>query len=82
LEKSNQLWTQLLEYWSLQEMQGKEDKLHATMEDVKQRHRTMSLIENIKKTTEMKNLQAEEKAIHAQKIERQAQLEPLQEKAE
>jgi hypothetical protein len=36
LEKSGQLWTQLLEDGSLQELQGKEDKLHATMEDVKQ----------------------------------------------
>jgi hypothetical protein len=30
----------------------------------------------------MKSLQAEEKAVQAQKIARQAQLEPLQEKAE
>jgi hypothetical protein len=36
LEKSAQLWTQLLEDGSLQELQGKEDKLHAAMEDVKQ----------------------------------------------
>jgi hypothetical protein len=36
LEKSGQLWTQLLEDGSLQELQGKEDKLHATMADVKQ----------------------------------------------
>jgi hypothetical protein len=36
LEKSAQLWTQLLEDGSLQEMQGKEEKLHAAMEDVKQ----------------------------------------------
>jgi hypothetical protein len=63
-------------------MQGKEDKLHATMENVKLRQRTMSLIENIKTVVEMKNLQAEEKVVHAQKIARQAQLDPLQENEE
>jgi hypothetical protein len=35
LEKSDQLWTQLLEDGSLQELQGKEDKLHEAMADVK-----------------------------------------------
>jgi hypothetical protein len=73
---------QLLEDGSLQELQGKEDKLHATMEDVKQRQRTMSLPEKIKTTAEMKNLQAEEKVVQAQKSHDKAQLEPLQEKAE
>ena len=43
LEKSAQLWTQLLEDGSLQELQGQEDKLHATIEYFKQRQRTMSL---------------------------------------
>jgi hypothetical protein len=57
LEKSDELWTQLLEDGSLQEFQGKEDKLHATMEDVKKRQRTMPLLEKIKTVIEMKNLQ-------------------------
>jgi hypothetical protein len=35
-EKSAQLWTQLLEDGSLQELQGKEEKLHAAMAYVKQ----------------------------------------------
>jgi hypothetical protein len=35
LEKSNQLWTQLLEDGILQDLQGQEDKFHATMVDVK-----------------------------------------------
>jgi hypothetical protein len=42
----------------------------------------MSLSEKIKTTMEMKNLQAEEKAVQVQKMVRQAQLEPLQEKVE
>jgi predicted nucleic acid-binding Zn-ribbon protein len=42
----------------------------------------MSLLDNIKKTTKMKNLQAEEKVVHTQKIELRAKLEPLQEKKE
>jgi hypothetical protein len=82
LEKSGQLWTQLLEDGSLQDLQGREDKVHAVMEDLKQRQKTMSLPEKIKTTAEMKSLQAEEKVVQAQKIARQAQLEPLQDKAE
>jgi hypothetical protein len=35
LEKSAQLWTHLLEDGSLQELQGKEDKFHAAMVDVR-----------------------------------------------
>jgi hypothetical protein len=42
----------------------------------------MSLPENIKTVVEMKTLQAEEKEVQVQKMMRQAQLEPLQEKAE
>jgi hypothetical protein len=35
LEKSTQLWTRLLEDGSLQELHGDEDKLHATMAEIK-----------------------------------------------
>jgi hypothetical protein len=82
LEQSGQLWTQVQEDGSLQELQGKEDRVHASMEDLKQRQKTMSLPENIKTTAEMKSLQSEEKAVLAENIARQAQLEPLQEKDE
>jgi hypothetical protein len=37
LEKSDQLWTQLLEDGSLQDLQGKEYKIHVVMEDVMKR---------------------------------------------
>jgi hypothetical protein len=36
LEKSGQLWKQLLEDGSLQDLQEREEKVHATMEDLKQ----------------------------------------------
>jgi hypothetical protein len=36
LDKRGQLWTELLEYGSLQDLKKKEDKLHVVMEDVKQ----------------------------------------------
>jgi hypothetical protein len=68
LEKSAQLWTQLLEDGILQELQGKEEKLHATMEDIKQQQRMMSLPKKIKTVTEMKTLQAEEKKVQVQKM--------------
>jgi hypothetical protein len=82
LEKSAQLWTQLQEDESLQEMQGKEDRVHVAMADLKQRQKMMSLPEKIKRTVEMKSLQSEEKEVQVEKIARQAQLEPLQEKVE
>jgi hypothetical protein len=36
LENNAQLWTQLLEDVSLQELQGKEDRVHEAMEEIKQ----------------------------------------------
>jgi hypothetical protein len=42
----------------------------------------MSLPEKIKMATEMKILQEKEKVVQAQKMTRQAQLDPLQEKVE
>jgi hypothetical protein len=63
LETSGQLWTKLLEDGILQEIEGKEDKFHTTIENVKKRQRTMSFQENIKAVIEMKNLHAEEKVV-------------------
>jgi hypothetical protein len=82
LEKSGQLWTQVKEYEMLQKMQEKEDMIHVQMKDLKHRQNTMSLPEKIKTIVEMKSLQSEEKAVLVEKIARQAQLEPLQEKDE
>jgi hypothetical protein len=82
LEKSGQLWTQLQEDGSLQELQGKEDRVHVAMVELKQKQKMMSLPEKIKTAAEMKSLQSEEKAVQANNIARKAQLEPLQEKAE
>ena len=52
------------------------------MTDVNRGQRTISPPEKIKIVAEMKNLHVEEKALQAQKIARQTQLEPLQEKEE
>ena len=82
LEKSVQLWTHLVEDESLQDLQEKETKIHTTMAEVKQRHKTMTLPDKIKTATELKSLQLEEKALQAQKTVRQTLLEPLQEKAD
>jgi hypothetical protein len=82
LEKSAQLWTQLLEDGSLIELQGGEEKLHTTMVDVKQQQKMISMLEKIKIVVEMKTLEAEGKAVQAQKMIRHPQLDPLQEKAE
>jgi hypothetical protein len=63
LEKSAQLWTQLLENGSLQELQGDKDKFHTIMVEVKKQQKTMSLPEKIKTAAKMKNLQTEEKMV-------------------
>jgi hypothetical protein len=82
LEHSGQLWTQFQEDGSLQELQGREDKVHVGMAELKHRQKMMSLPEKIKTTKEMKSLKEKEKAVQMQKIARWDQLDPLQEKAE
>jgi hypothetical protein len=52
------------------------------MEELKKCQNMMSLPEDIKTVAGMKSLQKEEKVAQAHKIKIQAQLEPLQEKAE
>jgi hypothetical protein len=47
----------------LQELEGKEDRVHIAMRELKQRQKTMSLPEKIKTTVEMKSLQSKEKEL-------------------
>jgi hypothetical protein len=56
LEKSGQLWTHLLEDGILKDLQGREDKVHVVMVELKQQHKTLSLPEGINTTIEMKSL--------------------------
>jgi len=66
----------------LQDLQAREDKVHEVVVDLKKGKKTMSLPEKINIDANINILQAKEKVVQAQKFARQAQLEPLQEKAE
>jgi hypothetical protein len=65
----------------VQRWDQEEERINAEIQDLKQRQKTMGITEHLKGTQEMKRLQAELKTTQAHKQERQAQMEPLQEKA-
>ena len=58
------MWTHLLEDGILQEIQGREDRVHAIMAYLKKQQKTMPLSKKINTVANMKGLQAEEKVVH------------------
>jgi DNA repair exonuclease SbcCD ATPase subunit len=80
-DKATQLWTKLEEDQQVQQWDQEEEKISAAIQDLKQRQKTMSITEHLKGAQDMKKLQAELIATQTQKKERQAQMEPLQERA-
>jgi uncharacterized coiled-coil DUF342 family protein len=65
----------------VQQWDQEEERISATIQDLKQRQRMMSIMECVKGAQDMKKMQAELIAMQTQKKERQAQMEPLQERA-
>jgi hypothetical protein len=80
-EKEAQLWMKLEEDQQVQQWDQEGERISATIQDLKQRQKTMSIMEHIKGAQDMKKLQAELIVAQTQKKERQAQMEPLQERA-
>jgi predicted nucleic acid-binding Zn-ribbon protein len=64
----------------VQQWDKEEERISATIQDLKQRQKTMSIMERVKGAQDMKKLQAELTTAQMQKKERQAQMEPLQER--
>jgi hypothetical protein len=65
----------------VQHWDQEEEKISAAIQDLKQRQKTMKIIEHLKGVQDMKKLQAELIVAQTQKKDRQAQMEPLQELA-
>jgi predicted nucleic acid-binding Zn-ribbon protein len=78
-DKAAQLWTKLEEDQQVQRWDKEEERISATIQDLKQRQKTMSITEHVKGAQDMKKLQAELTTAQTQKKECQAQMEPLQE---
>jgi hypothetical protein len=80
-DRATQLWTTLEEDEQVQQWDQEEERVSATIQELKQRQKTMSITERLKGNQDLKKLQAELKATQRQKHERQAEVEPLQEQA-
>jgi hypothetical protein len=78
-DKATQLWTKLEEDQQVQQWDQEEEKISATIQDLKQRQKMMQITECLKGVQDMKKLQEELIAMQTQKKDRQAQMEPLQE---
>jgi hypothetical protein len=80
-DRETQLWTKLEEDQQVQQWDQEEEKISATIQDLKQRQKMMKITEHLKGVQDMKKLQAELIVTQTQKKDRQAQMEPLQELA-
>jgi predicted nucleic acid-binding Zn-ribbon protein len=80
-DRTAQLWTMLEEDDRVQQLDQQEEVINTAIQELKQRKNSMSITERVKGMQEMKTLQAELKTAQNNKQARQAQLEPLQEKA-
>jgi chromosome segregation ATPase len=78
-DRATQLWTALEEDEKVQQWDQEDDTINAAIQELKQRKKTMSIIECLKGTQDMKKLQTKLKVTQMQKQARQAELEPLQE---
>jgi hypothetical protein len=57
-DKATQLWTTLEEDEQVQQWDQEEERISTTIQDLKQRKKTMSITERLKGTHNMKKLQA------------------------
>jgi hypothetical protein len=79
-DKATQLWTRLEEDPQVQRWDKEEERINAVIQELKQRQKTIPIPERVKGMQEMKKMQAELITAQTQKHERQAQIEPLQER--
>jgi hypothetical protein len=80
LDKAAQLWTRLEEDPQVQRWDKEEERINAVIQELKQRQNTIPIPECVKGMQELKKMQAELITAQTQKQERQAQIEPLQER--
>jgi hypothetical protein len=80
-DKETQLWMKLEEDQQVEQWDQEGERISTTIQDLKQRQKTMPIIEHFKGVQDMKKLQAELITAQMQKKERQTQMELLQERA-
>jgi predicted nucleic acid-binding Zn-ribbon protein len=80
LDKATQLWTKMEEDPQVQQWDMEEERINATIQEFKQKQKTIPIPKRVKGTQELKKLQAELLTAQTQKHERRAQIEPLQER--
>jgi hypothetical protein len=79
-ENVAQIWTKLEEDQQFQRWDKEEERISASIHDLKQRQKTISITEHVKGVQDMKKLQAELNTVQTDKQEHQDQMEPLQER--
>jgi chromosome segregation ATPase len=79
-DKATQLWTRLEEDQQVHKWDMEEERINTAIQELKQKQKTIPITERVKGTQDMKRLQAELITAQTQKQERQAQMEPLQER--
>jgi hypothetical protein len=80
-DKTAQMSTNMEEDKKIQQLDQKQEKITADIQDLKQQQKAMAILERMRSAPDMKNLQAELKVALTDKQARQAQLEPLQQEA-
>jgi hypothetical protein len=71
-DRTAQIWTILEEDEKVQQWDQQEDKISASIQELNKQQKTMSIMELLKGTQEMKTLQTELNIVHMNKQERQA----------
>jgi hypothetical protein len=77
LDKVLQLWTRLEEDPQVQHWDKEEERINATIQELKQRQKTIPIPERVKGMQELKKIHAELITAQTHKHEHQAQIEPL-----
>jgi 5'-deoxynucleotidase YfbR-like HD superfamily hydrolase len=78
-DREAKLWTNIEEDQQVQNWDQEEEKISASIQDLKKRQKMMKITECLKGMQDMNKLQEDLVAVQMQKKGRQAQMEPLQE---
>ena len=81
-DKIVQMSTNMEEDKKIQQLDQKQEKITADIQDLKQQQKAMAILERMRSAQDMNNLQVEVKVAQEDKKAGQAQLEPLQHEAE
>jgi hypothetical protein len=81
-DDATHLWKNIEEDQQVQKWDKEEETIREPFQDLKQRKKTITIMERVKGVHDMKKLQVELTTVQMQKKERRAQMKPLQERVE